>query len=70
MVTHLAYCVPNSYGGHNYGTVCGLSNEKSSDGFFNTNRTDNSNEVTCKKCLAIMANPKHWRYQKYIERGK
>jgi len=65
MVKHLAYCIPNEYGGHNFGTLCGLENRlsKENDG----NRTDKQYEVTCKKCLAIMQNPNHWRYRKYIK---
>jgi hypothetical protein len=63
MVIHLNYIKENQYGGYITGTICGLENKLSDDG---TNSTSNHDEVTCKKCLAIMANPKHWRYRKYI----
>jgi hypothetical protein len=65
MVKHLAYCLPNQYGGHNYGTVCGLENRACKDDGRNT--TDKPDEVTCKKCLAIINNPNHWRHKKYIK---
>ncbi len=63
MVTHLNYGIPNQYGGHTTGTVCGRENRDSDDG---TNSTSAPAEVTCKLCLKIMANPKHWRHRKYI----
>jgi hypothetical protein len=67
MVTHLAYCITTQMFGTETiinGTVCGLENKQSTDE--GGNCTDIPAEVTCKKCLAIMANPKHWRYRKYI----
>jgi hypothetical protein len=67
VVTHLAYCVTTQKFGVEtivHGTVCGLENSLSisDDG----NCTDIMSDVTCKKCLVIMANPKHWRHRKYI----
>lgn len=46
------------------GTVCGLENKQSVDG---TNSTSFHDEVTCKKCLKIMSDAKHWRHRKYIK---
>lgn len=63
MVTHLNYIRSNQYGGHTTGTVCGRVNRESADG---TNSTGDPAEVTCKLCLKIMQNPKHWRYRRYI----
>lgn len=63
MVIHLSYIKKNKYNGYNTGTVCGLNNQKSIDG---TNSTQNYKDVTCKKCLAIIANKNNWRHIKFI----
>lgn len=67
MKLHLNYLVPNQYGGYNTGTVCGRENKQSDDG---TNSTHVHSEVTCKFCLTIMADEKHWRHRKYISTQK
>ncbi len=70
MVTHLNYGIETDKFGAKTcitGTVCGLENKLSTDG---TNSTSNHNEVTCKKCLAIMADSNHWRHRKYINGQK
>ena len=63
MVLHLAYSVPNQYGGYNTGTLCGLSNKANKD---ENNAVDDPINVTCKKCRYIINNPSNWRYRKYI----
>jgi hypothetical protein len=66
MVTHLNYVIETQYGNVT-GTVCGLENKLSTNG---TNSTHIHSEVTCKKCLKIMNDPKHWRNRKYIQGNK
>ena len=67
MVTHLNYIRETAPDNFRTGTVCGLSNAQSKDG---TNSASDHSEVTCKKCLAIMSNPRHWAHRKYILKEK
>jgi hypothetical protein len=66
VVTHLNYGIKSNIFSESTfitGTVCGLENKLSTDG---TNSTSEHSEVTCKKCLRIMQDQKHWRHKKYI----
>lgn len=63
MKLHLNYLLPNAYGGHTTGTVCGRENRMSDDG---TNSTHVHTDVTCALCLKIIADKAHWRHRKFI----
>lgn len=49
MVLHQERNRPNGYGGTNYGTLCGRTNRRNSDGM---NVALEGQKVTCKFCLA------------------
>jgi len=46
-------------------TLCGRSNRLSDDIF---NSTEKNNDVTCKFCIQIQNNVKHWRFRKYLDK--
>lgn len=67
LVLHLAVERDTVFGGvpiHTTGTLCGRSNKRSEDV---TNSTEDRAEVTCQHCAAILANPKHWRFRRYLK---
>lgn len=59
---HLAVCKPNKYGGHNYDTLCGRESGELAE----RNAEDSEEQVTCKLCRQIMADPTHWRHRKWL----
>lgn len=59
---HLAVCIPNKHGGHNYDTLCGRESGALND----KNAEDTESKVDCKLCLQIMADKKHWRHRKWL----
>jgi len=68
MKIHLAFARPgftkdSTITGH----VCGREHS-ANDG--DNNSTTNHAEVTCKLCLTVINNPKHWRHRKYITNAK
>lgn len=64
MKVHLAFSVPNAFGGFTSGHVCGREH---SENDCENNVTTDSAAVTCKLCLKVIADPKHWRHRKYVE---
>jgi len=47
-------------------TLCGLSNKTYKDDVCNCSTV--WKDITCKKCLNIMHNPKNWKHRKYISK--
>lgn len=64
MKIHLAFSVANAFGGFTTGHVCGREH---SANYGDNNVTCEHSEVTCKLCLKVLANPKHWRYRRYVK---
>jgi hypothetical protein len=62
MKTHLAVSKVSPFGGTLTTTLCGNMSGKSVDGM----NSGEGHSVTCKNCLKIMADKKHWRYRKYL----
>lgn len=68
MKVHLAYSRPGfTTDSIVTGHVCGREHS-GNDG--DNNSTIEHSEVSCKLCLAVINNPKHWRHRKYITGGK
>jgi hypothetical protein len=63
MKVHLAVSGKGTFGGTITTTLCGRMNKQSRDGM---NSSDERDEVTCGHCKAVLADPKHWRYRKYL----
>jgi len=64
MKVHLAFSVPNAFGGFTSGHVCGREH---SDNDTENNVTTEHAAVTCKLCLKVIADPTHWRHRKYVK---
>jgi hypothetical protein len=60
--THLAVCKPNKWGGHQFDTLCG----RESGALDEKNAEGAEAKVTCKICLAIIEDKKHWRHRKWL----
>lgn len=63
MKVHLAFSVPNAFGGFTSGHACGREH---SDNDCENNVTTEHDTVTCKLCRNIIDDTKHWRHRKYI----
>jgi hypothetical protein len=64
MKVHLAFSVLNAFGGFTSGHVCGREHSKND---CENNVTEDHAAVTCKMCLAVIADPKHWKHRKYLK---
>lgn len=64
MKTHLAVSEQRPNGAHWTGTLCGFQSSHSQDG---ANAETDHSKVSCKKCLAIMADSNHWRHRRFVE---
>lgn len=62
---HLAVSATAGIGGTWTGTLCGFENAMSSDEG-REDSTEHRDEVTCKICTKIIADPTHWRHRKYL----
>ena len=62
IVTHKQIYKAGLHGGTVNTTLCGRVSDALPDGM---NVGEN---VTCKLCLAIIADPKHWRHVRYLTR--
>lgn len=67
MIIHKAIQIKNTYDGYITTTLCGRLNKLETDGF---NSEENDKLVTCKICLKIMNNEKHWRFRKYLNENR
>lgn len=64
MKVHLAFSVPNAFGGFTSGHVCGREHSENDT---ENNVTTEHSAVTCKLCLKVIADPAHWRHRKYVK---
>jgi hypothetical protein len=62
MKTHLAVS-KTTEGRTITSTLCDFYSNKAEDGF---NSTTDQNEVNCKRCMKIIAEPTHWRHRKFL----
>lgn len=63
-ITHKQVYINGPFGGEVNTTLCGRVSEADPDGM-NVGR-----KVTCKLCLAIQANPNHWRHKQIRKEAK
>ena len=61
-VIHKQIYTRGIFGGISNTTLCGRLSHAQND--YNT--TNNIKDITCKLCLAIHYNPKHWRHKQVL----
>lgn len=66
MKIHLAVSEARPNGANWTGTLCGRESSESDDGM---NSDPKKSKVTCKRCIAIMADKTNWRNRRYLQRG-
>lgn len=65
MRVHIAVSGPSAFGWTLNTTLCGNMSGQSPDGM----NSAGLQECTCKNCLKIFANAKHWRHRKYLTKA-